>query len=69
MGPAQTDARYTLWRYAIARRLLVALRHFFLGRVLLGVHAGVSDLLEADVPQSDQRLATIVRAERVCRTD
>ena len=39
---------YTLWRYATARRLLVALRPFFLGRVPLGVRVGVSDLFEAD---------------------
>src|SRR5579859_1827194 len=48
MGPAQTDARYTLWRYAAGRRLLVALRPFVPGRDVLGVLAGVSDHLEAD---------------------
>src|SRR5438105_15350893 len=57
MAPAQTEARYTLWRYAAARRLHVALRSFFLGRVLLGLRAGVSHRLEADrtVNQSTRR--------------
>src|SRR5690348_2946034 len=45
--PAQTGARYTLWRYAAAR-LLVALRAHFPGGDVLGVCAGVSDHLAAD---------------------
>ena len=47
VGPAQIDARYTLWRYA-ATHLLVALRASFPGGDVLGVRAGVSDHLEAD---------------------
>src|SRR5690242_8076099 len=39
-GSGSTAARYTLWRYATARRLLVALRPCLPGRDVLGVRAG-----------------------------